>query len=236
MTPRVPVGIDDFRTLRELSLEYVDKSDLIRQILDRSGVQVLLLPRPRRFGKTLNLSMLRCYFEKRDEDLSHLFRGLTIEQAGETYRAHLQRYPVIHLNFKESQFETWERCWGAIRKKISALFDDHRYLLAGGQLSEREAANYRAILDGTAEQVLYDQALYDLSAYLHAHHRERVVILIDEYDEPIHAGHLHGYAPRTLEFLEGLPGRGAEKQRPPLQGRADGHPPRGQGESLLRPQ
>jgi hypothetical protein len=78
MALRIPIGIDDFRTLREERLEYVDKSDLIRQLLDRPGVQVVLIPRPRRFGKTVNLSMLRAYFEKRDEDLSHLFQDLSI--------------------------------------------------------------------------------------------------------------------------------------------------------------
>ena len=90
MVPRVPIGIDDFRQLREAGLEYVDKSDLIRALLDRAGVEAVLLPRPRRFGKTLNLSTLRCWFEKRSEDLSHLFRDLSIWQAGDEYRAHFQ--------------------------------------------------------------------------------------------------------------------------------------------------
>src|SRR3954468_23644791 len=102
MPLRIPIGIDDFRLLREERLAYVDKSDLIRELLDEPGVQVVLLPRPRRFGKTLNLSMLRYYFEKRGEDLSHLFQGLSIWQAGDAYRAHFQRYPVIHLSFKET--------------------------------------------------------------------------------------------------------------------------------------
>lgn len=92
MPLRIPIGLDDFRSLREQQLEYVDKSDLIRELLDRPGVQAIVFPRPRRFGKTLNLSMLRCWFEKRDEDLSHLFQDLSIWQAGDEYRAHFQRY------------------------------------------------------------------------------------------------------------------------------------------------
>ena len=202
------LGIDDFRMLREQRLEYVDKSPLIRELLDRTGVQVVLLPRPRRFGKTLNLSMLRYFFEKRDEDLSHLFQDLTIWQAGDAYRSHFQRYPIIHFNFKGIKGESWERCWATIREKIVDLYNEHRYLLASGGLSEVGARRYREILDLTADQALYERALFDLSDYLHTHHGEKVIILIDEYDEPIHAGHFHGYAPRILEFLWAFLGGG----------------------------
>jgi len=201
MPLRIPIGLDDFRALREQQLEYVDKSDLIRQLLDRPGVQAIVFPRPRRFGKTLNLSMLRCWFEKRDEDLSHLFRDLSIWQAGETYRADFQRYPVLCFNFKGTKAETFEECWEAIREKIVDLFNEHRSLIASGDLDEIEVRRYRQILDGTAEGILYRRALLDLSVYLHRHRGEKVVILIDEYDEPIHAGHFHGYAPRIIDFM-----------------------------------
>lgn len=195
----IPIGVVDFRSLREQRLEYIDKSHLIRELLDR-GAQVVLLPRPRRFGKTLNLSMLRYFFEKRDEDLTPLFADLSIWQAGDPYRAHFQRHPVIHLTFKGVKFEHYEPAWAAIRKKIQILFDEHRHVLEGDLLSEREARDYRAILDGATEPVLYHRALLDLSAYLHRLHGEKVVLLIDEYDEPIHAGYLHGYAAPMLEF------------------------------------
>lgn len=204
----IPIGIDDFRTVRESGLEYVDKSDLIREIVDRPGVQVMLLPRPRRFGKTLNLSMLRCWFEKSDADLSHLFEGLSIWQAGDEYRAHFQRYPVIHLTLKGSKGASFEATLGAIRKKIVDLYKVHQGLLDGGRLDQVAERRYRQILDGTAEQTLYNSALLDLSEYLHAHHGEKVVILIDEYDEPIHAGHVHGYANQILDFMRNFLGEG----------------------------
>ncbi len=111
MPPPIPIGYDDFRKLRELGLAYVDKSHLIRELLDRPGSQVTLLPRPRRFGKSLNLSMLRWFFEKRDEDLSGLFRDLSIWQAGDAYRAHFQRYPVIQLSFKGTKSGEFEGTW-----------------------------------------------------------------------------------------------------------------------------
>src|SRR5690349_24915474 len=117
----IPIGISDFRALREQGFTYVDKSHLVREVLDQ-GAQVLLLPRPRRFGKTLNLSMLRCFFEKQPEDLSHLFQDLAVFRAGDEYRRHFQRYPVISLTFREIKASTFEECWADLRKKIQTLF------------------------------------------------------------------------------------------------------------------
>ncbi|KYG02877.1 hypothetical protein BE21_04920 [Sorangium cellulosum] len=201
MPLRIPLGISDFRELREKGLEYVDKSGLLIEMIDREGTKVLLLPRPRRFGKTLNLSMLRCFFEKRPEDLSHLFQDLAVWKAGDAYRRHFQRYPVIFLTFRDVKASTFEGCWADLTRKVQALYDEHRAVLDGGALSALERRNYEAILDGTAEAALYRQALGDLSRYLHRATGERAMILIDEYDEPIHAGFVHGYAREILEFF-----------------------------------
>ncbi|MEZ4294439.1 MAG: AAA family ATPase [Polyangiaceae bacterium] len=200
----VPVGIDDFRTLRELGLAYVDKSRLIRDLIDDRGAQVVLLPRPRRFGKTLNLSMLRAFFEKREEDLSHLFEGLDVWESGPDYRAHFQRYPTLHLTFKGTRFERPEECWGAIKLKVERLFDAHRSLLTTGLLSDNEARDYRAVLDGTAAPPLFARSLLDLTTYLARLHGEKVILLIDEYDEPIHAGYMHGFLDRIVDPLRAL--------------------------------
>ncbi|MEZ4315657.1 MAG: AAA family ATPase, partial [Polyangiaceae bacterium] len=216
MFPGLPIGKDDFRKLREAGLEYVDKSDLIRAILDRSGVEVILLPRPRRFGKTLNLSMLRCWFEKTNEDLSPLFQDLSIWQAGEAYRAHFQRYPVIALSFKDTKQDRFDRTLEAIRSKVRALYDAHNYLRDSDRLTQLQRTDFQAILDGTASRALLDRALLDLSGYLHAHHGERVIILLDEYDEPIHAGYLRGYLDEILDFLRSFLGAGL-KGNPHLQ-------------------
>ncbi len=198
----LPIGINDFRALREKGLTYVDKSGLLIEMIDRPGTQVLLLPRPRRFGKTLNLSMLRYFFEKRTEDLSHLFEGLAVWEAGETYRKHFQRYPVIFLTFRDVKAPTFEQCWARIQQKIVDLFREHRAtLLDAGILDPGEAREYQAVLDGTAEPVFYGRALGDLSRYLHRATGERAFILIDEYDEPIHAGHVSGYGKEILDFF-----------------------------------
>ncbi len=197
----LPLGISDFRELREKRLTYVDKSGLLIEMIDRPGTKVLLLPRPRRFGKTLNLSMLRCFFEKRSEDFSHLFEGLAVWDAGEKYREHFQRYPVIFITFREIKAPTFETCWAQIREKIELLFVEHKALLSSGVLQEEEARKYQAVLEGRAEPVVYGRALGDLSRYLHRATGERAMIFIDEYDEPIHAGFVNGYAKEILDFF-----------------------------------
>lgn len=208
MAIQVSIGIDDFRKLREAGLEYVDKSQLICGLIDLRGVEAVLLPRPRRFGKSLNLSMLRCFFEKQGEDLSHLFEGLAVWRAGDAYRAHFQRHPVIYLNFKDVKFERHEDAWSAIREKLRDLYRTHRAVLDGGTLDAVAAERFRAILDGSAPDILYHRALQDLSEHLHRHHGERVVILIDEYDAPIHAGYTGGYVREMLEFFRAFLGGG----------------------------
>ncbi|HSN98706.1 MAG TPA: AAA family ATPase, partial [Candidatus Nanopelagicales bacterium] len=200
-----------FRLLRERDLEYVDKTALLCELIDRAGLQVVLLPRPRRFGKTLNLSMLRCFFERRDEDLSHLFAGLRVWEAGDagdTYRRHFQQYPVISLTFKDLKYDRFDLCWQGIQEKIRALYDAHRDVLRSGALSDLEAQRFRMILDGTAGRILYDRALGDLSHALHRAHARPVVILIDEYDTPLHQAYLHAYAPQLLEFFRAFFGDG----------------------------
>ncbi len=201
MTLRVPIGIDDFRMLREHGLEYVDKTHLIREIVDRPGVAVALLPRPRRFGKSLNLSMLRWFFEKRDEDLWHLFEGLHIAQAGAPYREHFQRYPVVHLSFKGTRAEQLDVARSNIRQMIQEVYHQHVALLDHPELDDWERKRFRAVLDGDADESAYRRAILDLTAVLHHVHGERVVVLIDEYDAPIHAGWAYGYYREIVDFF-----------------------------------
>jgi hypothetical protein len=152
--------------------------------------------------------MLRCFFERSDEDLAHLFEGLAVWQAGDAYRAHFQRYPVIYLNFKDVKLDRFEDAWWTIREKLRDLYQAHRAVLDSGGLNELEAGRFRSIVDGSAPPLLYHRALQDLSEYLHRHHGERVVILIDEYDQPIHAGYTGGYVREMLAFFRGFLGSG----------------------------
>lgn len=197
----VPIGISDFRELREKRWIYVDKTRLLREMVDRESIKVLLLPRPRRFGKTLNLTMLRCFFERRAEDLSQLFEDLEIWRSGERYRAHFQRYPVIFLTFRDIKERSFEQTLAGIRRKIEELFREHRFLLASGLLDPEEERDFAAVLAGSAELSVYRTALGDLSRWLHRATGERVILLIDEYDQPIHAGYVEGYLREALDFF-----------------------------------
>ncbi|WP_428261332.1 AAA family ATPase [Haliangium sp.] len=204
----LPIGIDDFRRLREGGHTYVDKTSLICELLDDPGSQVLLLPRPRRFGKSLNLSTLRYYFERSDEDLSGLFEGLTVWEAGEPYRSHFQRYPVIYLTFKDIKPDTAEDFWADIEILIQDLFSHHRHVLDSGTLSEVQARRYRAILAGEATPALQRRALKELATVLHQAYGERAMVFIDEYDAPIHSAYVRGFAPEVLGFFRAFLGGG----------------------------
>jgi hypothetical protein len=194
MSVNVPIGIDDFRTLREHGLTYVDKTHLVCELIDRPGAQAVLLPRPRRFGKSLALSMLRCFFEKRGEDFTHLFEDLAVWRGGERYRAHFQRYPVIQLGFADTlRARPGDLRW-AVHEKIRDLFDEHRAVLESGALSALERERFGQILDGSAPPGLYQRALLDLSRALHHAHGEKVIVLIDEYDQPAHASRAQDHA------------------------------------------
>ena len=197
-TLRYPVGISDFRILREGGYHYVDKSALIEAVLD-ADAHVLLVPRPRRFGKTLNLSMLRTFLEKGD-DVRPLFAGLAIASS-EIARPHFQRYPVIFMSFKDVKPASWEACAAGIANVLSEELERHAYLLTEGKLSAAEAALFTAIRERRAATTDLVVALRFLSRVLAEHHRERVVILIDEYDSPIHAGYTKGYYDDVVAFF-----------------------------------
>ena len=182
----------------------MDKTHLIREIIDRPGVKVMLLPRPRRFGKSVNLSMLRVFFEKRGEDLWPLFEGLGIERAGGAYRAHFQAYPVIYLSLKGTRAARFEVFRDSMVQTIRALYREHVGLLDDPRLNEWDRADYRAVLGGEAEEAVYRRSLLTLSDLLRRVHGERVVILIDEYDAPIHAGWTYGYYREAAELVRGF--------------------------------
>jgi hypothetical protein len=197
--PRLSIGVSDFRSLRESGAIYVDKSAFITGVLD-AAAQVLLFPRPRRFGKTMNLSTLRCFVEKSSDDLRAAFAGLAIEQQPEAW-AHFQRYPVIAMTFKDVKANDFTLAFSAIRQVIREAYREHRYLLDSGALDDQERAHFTQILGGEGDEALYWASLRVLIRLLHRHHGEKVVVLIDEYDTPIHAGFGAGYYDQVVTFF-----------------------------------
>ncbi|HBL98557.1 TPA: AAA family ATPase [Candidatus Dependentiae bacterium] len=202
---QIPVGIDDFERLVEGNYYFADKSLLIKELLD-SGAVVTLIPRPRRFGKTLNLSMLRYFFEKSEGSRGHLFKGLKLEQYPDCMK-HQGQYPVIWLTFKDVKTDEWEVCYEKTCKVIGSEFKRH-FDVISRSLSELEVQHVQKIIAGTASRALYENALLDLSLYLERTYKTRVMIFIDEYDAPIHAGYLKGYYNEVVSFMRGFMGAG----------------------------
>ena len=205
MKRKIPIGISDFRKIIEEDFYYVDKSLLIQEVIDH-GSESMLLPRPRRFGKTLNLSMLRYFFEKTDQNHSHLFKNLAIWQHGDMYSSKQGRYPVIYLTFKDVKSDHWDFCYGMFRKLIAAEFERHGYLLKSEMLTDNEKSKYKAIIHLEASEYDYAYCLKELSEYLHRYYNEKVIILIDEYDTPIHCGYLDGFYDEVIGFIRILLG------------------------------
>nr|VFK17700.1 MAG: Predicted AAA-ATPase [Candidatus Kentron sp. LPFa] len=195
-----PIGLSDFPRLIREGYAYVDKSLLIQSVLD-SSAQVLLLPRPRRFGKTLNLSMLRAFFDRDMQGGAELFRGLAIERAGEAYAAHRGRYPVVFLTLKDVKTLNWGDCLGHLRQVISEEFKRHEMLLTGGFLDTEEQKQFRKIRSCEYAGFELERSLSHLLVWLERATGEQVVLLIDEYDTPIHAGYQSGFYEEITSFM-----------------------------------
>jgi hypothetical protein len=194
-----PIGLSDFRELRRRGATYVDKSRLVADVV-AAPASVLLLPRPRRFGKTLNLSMLRYFFERSDEDRSGLYEGLAV-WGDEAARAHFARHPVVFLTFKDVKHATWAQCLASARQVLSAAYAEHRWLLDHPALHDDERRQFGDVLEGRAEPAVVESALRDLTAWLARATGESVVLLVDEYDTPIHAGFTHDYYDEAIGFF-----------------------------------
>lgn len=200
-------GPSDFRQLREEGRFYVDKTAWIAELLHRPE-QVVLLPRPRRFGKTLNLSALRYFLEASEEDRRPLFHDLAIASAGPEVLEHQGKHPVVSLNLKDIGLPDLEGCIEALQGRIAEVYGAHRSLLDGAALSPEDRAAFERLLLGTASRTELRTSLQRLTRLLHDHHGERCVLLVDEYDAPIEAGFAHGYYEQIVDVLRGLLGGG----------------------------
>jgi hypothetical protein len=211
--PRLPIGISDFRELREPGVIYVDKTDFVTQVL-ASRHKVVLVPRPRRFGKTVNLSTVRHFVEKSKKDSTALFEGLAVWASPEA-RAHFQRYPVVWLTFKDVKSGRFDDAFAAIKGEIRRAYVDHAYLLDEGALRPDAAVRFQQILNTEGSQNLYMESLRDLCGHLEQYHGERAFVLIDEYDTPIHSAGSPEDERRVLDFFRGF-FAGALKDNPHL--------------------
>ena len=198
----LPIGISDYR-LASTEYYYVDKTMMIKDFLDERPM-VSLFTRPRRFGKTLNMDMLRTFFEKTDEDTSVYFKNKNIWACGEKYRSHQGKYPVIFLSFKDIKCDTWEETFDAIKDLFSKEASRHSELKSADVFNEYEEAYIEKILSGTATPVELSVAFANLSMMLHKYHGVAPIIIIDEYDTPIQQGHIKGFYDEIIGFMRNL--------------------------------
>lgn len=196
----LPIGISSYRDACT-NYYYVDKTLLIRDVLDERA-KVSLFTRPRRFGKTLTMDMLKTFFEISNEDTSHLFQDKNIWKCGEEYQKHQGKYPVIFLSFKDVKCDTWKDTYRLITQIIDLEFIRHSELAGSNKITLQE--HYQRIISGKADESEYAFSLKHLSQMLREHHGIAPIIIIDEYDTPIQQGHTKDFYDKIIEFMRNL--------------------------------
>ena len=195
----LPIGISDY-VRAQSEYYYVDKTLLIKEFLDRKAY-VSLFTRPRRFGKTLNMDMLRVFFEISDEDTSRYFTDKAIWKSGAEYREHQGKYPVIFLSFKDVKFDSREATFAKISELLQEEFGRHSELKDSDRLKDYEIDFFRKVLNGQASEVELSASLHKLSKMLKEHYSIAPIIIIDEYDTPIQEGYAKEFYDEIIGFM-----------------------------------
>ncbi len=198
----LPIGIDNFKRIIDDGYYYVDKSLLIKDIIDnKAGVN--LFTRPRRFGKTLNISMLKYFFEKDEEDNAYLFKDLKIISEDDKYTSQMGQYPVINLSLKSSKQPNFQLAYECLLNEIIHEFKRHDYVLNSDKLTY-EKADYLNIINRMAPKSQVVTSIKFLSECLQKYHNKNVIILIDEYDVPLENSFFRGFYGEMIDFLRSL--------------------------------
>ena len=198
----IPIGISDFKEFFNYNYYYIDKSFLIKNILDNRS-KVTLFTRPRRFGKTLNLSMMKYFFEKTQEDNSYLFKDLDIWNAGEKYKEYQGKYPVINLTFKDTKMNNWEETYEKLINIIAEEYKRHEYL----EDIIEDKNNKQIFQDIKAKKASfteYTSSIKKLCVYMEMYYKQRPILLIDEYDVPLQNSYIQGFYNETINFIRSL--------------------------------
>ncbi len=205
---RLPIGISDFKKLIEGEYLFADKTLFIKDIMN-DGSEVIVITRPRRFGKTLNLSMLYYFLGKNHftDKKENLFKGLKITEDEAFCKKHQHQYPVIFISFKDIKETNYKNAYAGIKELISALYEEHSYLLEGDYLLESEKNKFTALLNEQASLTHVKAAIKQLSLYMWKKFKKSPIILIDEYDTPIQEAYLHNYYDKMISLMRGIFGK-----------------------------
>ncbi|PCH55982.1 MAG: AAA family ATPase, partial [Legionellales bacterium] len=211
----MPIGVSNFRKLIEHrdssdnGYLFADKTNFIKEVCD-DGAEVILITRPRRFGKTLNLSMLHHFFalEVDGKPTKNLFNNLEISENQKIINEQQGKYPVIFLTFKDIKKSSMQSAISTIEILISMLFEEHRYLLQSESLSQEEKDICMDFIKRKSSQEMLENSLQYLNLFLYNHFKQYAIILIDEYDSPIQEAYLNGYYDEFIKFMHGFFGAG----------------------------
>ncbi|MBF0298087.1 MAG: AAA family ATPase [Oligoflexia bacterium] len=210
---KMAIGYSDFKEIIDQKFDFVDKSLFIKEFIDDTSAKVSVITRPRRFGKTLNLSMLRYFLagEVGGESTKGLFDNLKIANCGNdingvSYLSYQGKHPVIFLTFKDVKETSYAKFLNELCKLIQDLFQEHRYLMKSNQLEIDEKNIIQKLLEGDIEEGDLKSSLKRLSKYLFKHHGQKVYILLDEYDTPIQTSYIDGYYDEMIKLIQGMLG------------------------------
>lgn len=198
----LPVGVSDYR-LASTEYYYIDKTMMLKDFIDERPM-VTLFTRPRRFGKTLNMDMLRTFFEKTNEDTSKYFKDKKIWEQGEYYRSFQGKYPVIFITLKDVKHNSWDNTFANIGSIISSEYCRHSDLSKSPRLDKKQKDFYDKMVSEKFSAVDLERSLLYLSEMLKKHYGEGAVIIIDEYDTPIQSGHTSGFYDDVIAFMRNL--------------------------------
>ena len=205
---KLPVGVSNFQKLIQGKYDFADKSNFIKEIMD-NGAEVILITRPRRFGKTLNMSMLYHFLQSNHHQDSdpNLFDNLEISKDVEFCKEHQNKYPVIFVSFKDIKKSNFDDAYKAIAKLIKKLYARHEYLLEGDVLPEHEKRTFMALLNQEATKEDVESAIEQLSLYMTKKFKKPPILLIDEYDTPIQAAYVNNYYDKMIESMRSILGQ-----------------------------